>query len=183
VTETRPARPVLATVISIWEVFIVVMAITSRVAVKVLLHRAYRSTHTAPHAVSSSPLLEAAIILGYALAIAAAITLWQMRRIAFAFLTARFCLELTLFLVAMMRPVTLAGTRHPGFRFIVIAIDIAALALNAAIAWYAWYVTTPTPELGTAQAPDPASPRPAEPELTTSQFYLSPDHKTTIHKD
>ena len=82
----------------------------------------------------------------------------------------------------MLRPMTAAGAKHPGMRLAFIGVDVAALAVNAAIAWYAWHVTRQPLELQPAAGPEP--PRAAvQDELTTSQFYLSPDHKKTIHKD
>jgi hypothetical protein len=175
----------MATIIACWEVLIVSMAVTAHVAVRLLHHLHPVTRHGAQastQAVSTSSLHVVGLVLTYVLAVAAAIALWEMRRIAFILLAARFGVELLLFAEEMFRPLTAAGAQHPAMRLAFIGVDVVALAVNAAIAWYAWYITrdlsTPLPATE-PQSPDAS----AEKELTTSQFYLSPDHKKTIHKD
>jgi hypothetical protein len=175
-TEARPARPVLATVIALWEVFIVVVAIAARVAIRVLRHahqQAHQAAHTSTRITPSSPSHAAGLILGYALAIGAAIALWQMHRSAFVFLTARFVVELALFIMALLHPAKTLDSLIPLFVF---AVDIFALALNAAIVWYAYHITTPR----SIAAPIPESETPVEHVVenlnenqSVSQFYIA----------
>jgi len=173
----------MATIISCWEVLIVAMAVTAHVAVRVLhaLHPvANRGTQASTPAVAASPLHTVALVVTYVLALAGAMALWEMRRLAFELLAARFVVEVALFVLDLLRPVTAAAARHADLRLAFIAIDVVALAVNAAIAWYAWQVTRRQPLVLATQ---PGSPEAAaEKELTTSQFYLAPDHKKTIHK-
>jgi hypothetical protein len=148
VTGTRPERPVLATLICIWEVFTIVLAIASYMFLEHMLS-AHPSIHPHPttllHSISSwlFPLLAAA----------AAITLWQMRRAAFFLLAARFAMSLLWFLAGLPRlfaqhwPTLPPGS--PGainviaIRWGAILFSIVSLALSGSIAWYAYDITTP----------------------------------------
>jgi hypothetical protein len=177
-TTVRAPRPILATVISVWEVLIVVLAVVSRVAIR-LLHRSHQSIHRSTPAVLSSPLHMALVVLAAVLGIAGAIALWQMRRVAFILLAARFTVELAMFIATLVHP-SITRTRDSLIPVFAFAISITALVLNAAIAWYTFYVTTP--KLMLENKPEPTFPA-AEPELTTAQFYISRDHKETIYKD
>lgn len=181
--ETRPPRPMMATIIACWEVLIVSMAVAAHVAVRLIhhMHPATRHAAQAP-AVSTSPLHAAGLVVTCVLALAAAIALWEMRRVAFILLAARFGVELVLFAEEMLRPVTAARAQHTAMRFAFIGIDFVALAVNAAIAWYVWHITRQPVISPLATETEPSN-APAQDELTTSQFYLSPDHKKTIHKD
>lgn len=175
----------MATIISCWEVLIVAMAVAAHVAVRVLHHMhpvTRHGTQVSTQAASTSPLHVVGLVLTYILAVAGAIALWEMRHFAFILLAARFAIEVLLFVEEMLRPVTAAGLQHSGVRMAFISIDLAALGVNAAIAWYAWHVTRQQPmrQVATEQnTPDTS----AEAAMTTSQFYLSRDHKETIHKD
>ena len=175
----------MATIISCWEVLIVAMAVTAHVAVRVLHHMhpvTRHGTQASTQAASQSPLHIVGLVLTYILAVAGAMALWEMRPFAFILLAARFGIEVLLFVEEMLRPVTAAGAQHSGMRMAFISIDLAALGVNAAIAWYAWYVTRQQPMQQVAAEPNTPDAS-AKGEMTTSQFYLSRDHKETIHKD
>lgn len=178
--ELRPLqrpRPILATVIALWEVLIVVLAIGARVAIRVL-HAARHTAHGTHSVAPSSPLHTAGLILASALAIAGAIALWQMHRSAFIFLAARCVVQLALLILSLtnIRP------NHSSLPFFI--IDTLALALNAAIAWYAFHITSSKPQLQPTATANPEIPsKTQDVPLTTSQFYLSQDHKKTIIKD
>jgi hypothetical protein len=150
VTGTRPERPVLATVVCIWEVFIVVLAIVTHYTVN-HLHNSRPPGQSLPPVHPVSPLQTAASWLTYTLAIAAAVTLWRMHRSAYIFLAGRFCISLVSFVVGALRIPSFLATTHPHQHAInlsaivwaVGAIAIADLALDASIAWYAYDITTP----------------------------------------
>jgi hypothetical protein len=160
VTGTRPERPILATVICVYEAFIVLGAIVAFFSLKFLVPL---TTHAAVH---RGPTLAASAInwVSCLLAMAAAITLWQMRRSSVLFLGARFGMALVLFLVGLFHPIHAIATPHStqglspaniahAFRI----LGVIALALSGFIAWYAYKITAPHRFL----------PESAEPELTS----------------
>jgi len=177
VTKTRRSRPVLATVISLWEVAVVVTAIAAHVAIR-MRHEAYQTPYQAAqsvsHTVPASPLHIPGLVLGYALAIAGAVALWRMHRSAFIFLAARVVVEVALPILA---PASHAKTHDSLIPLFVFIIDVCAFALNAAIAWYAYRVTKPkrrshrrrrtrrshqVPEFGPTQEANPEPPPEAQ---------------------
>ena len=81
-TGTRPERPLLATLVCIWEVFIVVLAIVTHYTVN-HLHNSRPPGQSFPPIHPVGPLQTAASWLTYTLAVAAAVTLWRMHRSAF----------------------------------------------------------------------------------------------------
>ncbi len=109
-SEARPARPLLATIICIYEAFIVAFAAANPFLVRYLITN---NANMARH-YHSSPVFTLQSALGwldYALAIAAAIALWQLRRSTFVLFLARFALELLLFLGRLPRVLELEA--HP----------------------------------------------------------------------
>jgi len=150
VTGTRPERPALATVICIYETFIVVWTIASHYVTRPLPPTLHNGL-TVPHIHLTNPLQPAASWLTRALALAAAVTLWRLHRSAILFLAGRFCISLVLFLVGFPRVQSLFATMHPhspsislsALLWVASAIAIIGIALNAFIAWYAYDITTP----------------------------------------
>jgi hypothetical protein len=166
-TESRPTRPPLATIICIYEVCIAAFAVANPFLVRLLIaHNA--SMARRPH---PSPVFTLQSELGWlhsALAVAAAVALWQMRRSAFVLFLGRFVLGLFLSLSRLPRFLQLTAhtraLRPPGsdasailtlILWIIYAITVALLALNAVFAWYAYRITAPK-----ASSPPLAEPAP-----------------------
>ena len=149
-TGTRPERPLLATLVCIWEVFIVVLAIVTHYTVN-HLHNSRPPGQSFPPIHPVGPLQTAASWLTYTLAVAAAVTLWRMHRSAFVFLAGRFCISLVSFIVGALRIPSFLATTHPhqhvinlsAIVWVVSAIAIVGLVLSASIAWYAYDITSP----------------------------------------
>jgi hypothetical protein len=150
VIEARQERPLLATLICIWEVFIVALAIGTRYMQHHLQH-SLRPVQPLPQIHLANPLQPVASWLTYTLAVLAAVTLWRMHRSAFVFLAGRFCLSLALFIVGILRMQSLLATmpshqssiNFSTIAWMVSAVAIIGIALDAFIAWYAYYTTSP----------------------------------------
>jgi len=129
---SRPARPLLATVICVYEVSIVVLAL---VLPSVLRHFNPIAAHpTVTH--PPSPLQAASGWLSYALAVAAAIALWQMRRLAFVLLAVRFALSLLLLLIRLPRLIAL----NRGLTLLVLQMSHNGSIAPLAILWGSYAV-------------------------------------------
>ena len=153
--ESHPARPPLATIICIYEAFIVVFGVVTQILSR---YHISNNANTARH-YHSYPVVTLQSALGwlsYALAIAAAVALWQMRRSAFVLFLTRFALGLVLSLSRLPRFMQLAAhdraLRPPGSSalailtltfWIIYAITAVFVALNAFFAWYAYKITSP----------------------------------------
>jgi hypothetical protein len=145
VTGPRPERPILATVVCIYEASIVLLDVVGYFSLKFLVPL---TTNAAVH---YHPTLRAGLIswVSCLLALAAAITLWQMRRSAVVFLGARFGMDLVLFVVGLFHPIHATTQPHStqalspssiahAFRI----VGVIALALSGFIAWYAYKITS-----------------------------------------
>jgi hypothetical protein len=168
VTEVRPERPVLATVICIFEVAVVVLAIAAHF-LRVVLLNALHHTHRAVDSSALTTLHFSALHyaregLAGILALAAAIALWQMHRAAFYILAARTAMEAAGFLVSLRHPASV--TR--------LVFNLAALALSAAITWYVYVITKPQAEAAYIP-PEATRAEKSVESQSVSQFYLAPD--------
>jgi hypothetical protein len=99
----------------------------------------------------STPLLQSVVLwLRYALALAAAIALWQMRRSAFYLLAGRVAIALVLFLVSLLHSVP-PFSEHiaypvlptPLMHALIRTISASFLAFHVCIAWYVYNITSP----------------------------------------
>lgn len=149
-TQTRPERPLLATLICIWEVAVVFIEIVGLI----WQHHFHRLHPLLQHRSVPLPLLHTiSVWITYCLAIAAAISLWQMHRSSFVLLAARFGIGLLWFLIGLPYlasqhwPSIPAGTRLAidmivirwgNYLFIVIG-----LVFGASLACYAYAITKP----------------------------------------
>ncbi|MGA7159060.1 MAG: hypothetical protein WBY53_19600 [Acidobacteriaceae bacterium] len=148
----RPKRPPLATLVCIYEVFIVVFAIAAHywlIYMTNLANQRYPN-HPFLHIHSPTLLQSTASWLSYILALAAAIALWRMLRAAFVLLASRFLISLIWFIVGLTRisatPIHLSASAArlmspTELRLIGFGIGFIALMLSASIAWYAYDVT------------------------------------------
>jgi hypothetical protein len=131
VTSERPQRPLLATIICVFEVAVFVI----KLAGPLLLRHAFREQPG-----SDTALLSSIAWLSCILAPIAAVALWQMRRSAFVLLAARFALGL--FWLAISR-MTAAPPLHAGSRGMLLFFDILSLSISGSIAWYVYDLTSP----------------------------------------
>jgi hypothetical protein len=141
-------RPLLATVICIYEVAV------SIIPVPIVLIYLFGILHSALSIHSLVP----RSIRAWAemvLALAGATALWHMRRAAFFLLATRFGLSLVLLLIrfphaialreGLMAHLTSTVTSSPVVRVMFAAI-CAQWIISAAIVWYAYKVTSPEPD-------------------------------------
>jgi hypothetical protein len=180
-TEVRPERTPIATFICAFEVAIAAWAILGRIAVYTI-----RSVASSPAYHSyPTPLLQTLVRdLDVLLAVAAAITLWQMRRSAFYLLATRFVLSFALFAWGLLRgtslPLAHVGARSAIIHYVRLSIELCLLVLSAAITWYVYRVTKPRTEvisIPIAEATPPAEELRGSPDenQSTARFYLSSD--------
>jgi hypothetical protein len=163
-TEARPARPLLATVISLWEASLVVLAIAARF-LRIYLRGLHGHLQHPFPPLDTAPLHYAVTAVIYALALASAITLWQMRRSAF-------------YLLATRAVLFFAGFLHTLLRTRLSLISLANLILSSAIAWYVYDITKPKPEIASIPEADSQIEGLSEtPNSTQSvaRFYLTND--------
>jgi hypothetical protein len=159
VTEPRPARPPLATIICIYEIVIVAFAVASHFFARYLI---FNSANTARHyhsyPIQSNPIITLQSVLGwlsYALAITAAVALWQMHRSAFVLFLTRFALGVALtvsrlprFMQLVVRTQALRPPENGALAvlkfalWIAWAVSAALVALNTLFAWYAYKITS-----------------------------------------
>ena len=148
--QVHPKRPVLATLVCIWEAVVVVLAIAGYIFLKHML-----SAHPSARPHPTTLLRSISSWVSPILAAAAAITLWQMRRSAFFLLAARFAISLLWFLVGLPRLFSQHGLASPPLphgsplantlvviRWGAVLFTITGIALNAFIAWYAYEITS-----------------------------------------
>jgi hypothetical protein len=152
VSEPRPARPLLATLICIFEAF------TAIVPLPLALAYLFGYFHSADY--YPSPLPRSAVSwLSSALAIAAAVTLWRMHRSASYLFAARFLLTLALFLQRLPHVLAMQALfqhrLNPAYPlehnlattfWILSSINLATIALDALFAFYAYRITSPKPQ-------------------------------------
>ncbi len=145
----RPARPVLATLICIYEAAVLVLALALRL-------RPGQAPQVHAHAAvlpPISPLVVPLSWLGYTLALAAAIALWQMRRSAFFLLMARLAISIAVVLLTMPRlrwlhhRIDPLVARAPGFQPDVLGLAILTIvvswSISIAILCYVGVITSP----------------------------------------
>jgi hypothetical protein len=146
-TEVRQPRPVLASVICVYEALIVLFGVLGFITSHLL-----RSASASAAAVQTSALSLVLPWIGYALALGIAVTLWQMRREAFYLAAARFGLGLLELAYFFIHPVHIAPIARPGggppinaqgFVVVGILIDVFFLAISAAITFYIQHITKP----------------------------------------
>jgi hypothetical protein len=143
-TGERPARPCLATLICLYEIAIVLLAIVTRSFVHWL-----RVAH--PSAYHPTPFSQiVASELSYAMALCAGILLWRMHRAAAPLLAVRACITLVFYISALAHLPPRLAPLHGRVIHHLTAIYWSARAfgfgivlLNAAIAWYVYNVTSP----------------------------------------
>jgi hypothetical protein len=146
VSESRPARPLLATIICIYEAFIAILALAWYFLIGYL--NTYLAIHPHPN-----PLYSALSWSTYCVAAAAAIALWQMRRSAFYLVVARFGILLLWIFFTVLRfvlvnwlafhPARSESTAQIVMRCLVCLITLGGVALSAAIVWYVRDITSP----------------------------------------
>ena len=138
-TEARAARPILATVISIYEIIIFVFAVIGIIAMLAL-----RTAH--PELSANANLMQ---ICGGTLSaffgLAGGIYLWQMRQAAGRMLAGKVVLDIIVFVLLLSQPASMPGHKTA------LITGLLGILVNAAIAWYAYKVTCPTVD------PTPAS--------------------------
>jgi len=178
-TEVRPERTPVATFICAFEVAIAAWVILGRFAVYII-----RSVASSPAYHSyPTPLLQTVVRdLDVLLAVAAAVTLWQMRRSAFYLLATRFVLSFVWFGWGLLRgtslPVAHDGGRSEIIHVIRLLIALCLLLLNAAITWYVYRVTKPRTEVAPIPEATPQMEEPGESpdeDHSTARFYLASD--------
>jgi hypothetical protein len=173
-TESRPERPELATVICILEVAAAVLAIAAHF-VRLYLHNLHGyhraslpSTYNHPlQSFNDTTLHYAAMGLTCTLALAIAVTLWQMRRSAFYLSATRTALSLASVVAVLLSP---SRGMHSGQ-----ITGFVTLILNAAITGYVYRITLPKAEA----APIVENKTPIEDlneNQSVSQFYISHIH-------
>ncbi|HZL26222.1 MAG TPA: hypothetical protein VFC39_06795 [Acidobacteriaceae bacterium] len=191
-TVERPARPALATLICIFELGVVALLIASHFIVRSLRDQfnALRANNPSVHSqpfppIHYTPLHLTSMIVSYGLALAVAITLWQMRRSAFYLLATQTTLSLITFGIGLVRTLSVAlhvphaaGINHAAIFWIARILSFLFVAFEAAMTWYVYDITKPKPEAITV----PETPRriedPSEtPNSTqsTARFYLASD--------
>jgi hypothetical protein len=157
-TEIGPARPPLATIICI---YLIVTAFIPLQVMWILIWGWFHSIYNYPPILLHSPMSW----LMWTLAIAGAITLWQMRRVAFFLLAIRYTLSLALLVIDIppriaffhrMSAILPRSVADSAMRASVASIA-AQWLLSAAIIWYVYRITPP----------QHVSPELADPELTT----------------
>jgi hypothetical protein len=146
VTESRPARPPLATIICIY------LVVTAFIPLQILwilfwgwFHSVYifRLPFLLPHSFMLFAIC--------ALTFAGTIALWQVRRAAFFLLAARFALSVTGLAINLPRRVTfyhrMSATLPPVVTDSIMRMTFASITaewvLSAAIVWYVYRVTSP----------------------------------------
>lgn len=133
-TEARLKRPILATIICVFELLIFVIQVIGAFLPRYAF--GMQDVASGPSAL----LLSSIGWLSCILAAVAAVTLWQMRRAAFVVLTTRFALGLIWFVVSQLgaAPALRGAPRGSVYLF-----GILSLAISASIAWYAHDITSP----------------------------------------
>lgn len=176
-TEVRPERTPIATLICAFEAAIVVWAVVGRTA----LHVGHTAGSARAYHAYPTALLETVVKdLDVLLALAAAITLWQMRRAAFYVLATRFGLSFSWFAWKLLRganlPALHSGTRSMVIDSLRLLVSLCFLTLSAAITWYVYRVTKPrtevTPIAEAEGHKEEAGESPAEIQ-STARFYLA----------
>jgi hypothetical protein len=115
-----------------------IVVLANQVVTSLWLKHAYAVHHLQPR--TSSLLLTAIKWLSYALAPAAAVTLWRMKHSAFFLLATRFALGVIWFIASRIYS---APPRHVGTVWVIYCLSIASLSLSAAIVWYVQDITAP----------------------------------------
>ena len=176
-TEARPERTPIATLICVFEATIVVWAILGRTTLHFIRSAGSgRAYHFYP-----TSLLETVVKdLDVLLALAAAITLWQMRRPAFYVLATRFALSFSWFASKLLRganlPVLHSGTRSMVIDSLRLLVSVCFLILSAAITWYVYRITKPRTEISLIAEAESQMEGPGETpdeNLSTARFYLA----------
>jgi hypothetical protein len=177
-TQARPERTPIATLICIFEAIIVAWTIFGRIAMHV-----FRGTDSAR--AYHVPLLQTTIKdLGILLALAAAIALWQMHRSAFYLLAIRFVLSLAWFIGSLLHAEVLPTLQDHTWSTIIHLLSplfgLCFLIVSAAITWYVYNVTKPKaasifiPEIESPAASQIESPDEAtQSNQSITQFYLA----------
>jgi hypothetical protein len=133
-TELPAKRPAIASLISIFEICVFVIA---------LLNYFWLQHRLVGHPIS--PHVEGTILsnirwASYLLAPLAAATLWKMRRLAFYLLALRFGLGIVWFIISRIHAVP---PSHAAVRWGVYFLSIVSLSVSGTIAWYAYNITLP----------------------------------------
>jgi hypothetical protein len=190
VTESRPQRPVLATLICIFEAGVVVMGIASHFIARYLREainsRRADGFSAARHPIPPmhyTPLHLTSMLVSYGLALAIAVTLWQMRRSAFYLLATRTVLAIAGFGVGLLRASTVApasthtvGINHAAIFAAVEIFSFLFVALDATMTWYVYDITKPQFEAVTTPETNDPIEGPSETlnhTQSTARFYLA----------
>jgi hypothetical protein len=139
VTEARIARPPLATVISIYEIVLFAFAAFGFVIAFVL-----HASHSA-FTVNAPMLQTAGSALSALFSLAGGVYLWLMRQAAYRMLAGKVVVDFILFILTLLQP-----SAPPITRIMAMAINLLLIVLNAAIAWYAYKVTSPAAAQGSS---------------------------------
>jgi hypothetical protein len=142
VTAKHPARPLLATLICIYEIAIVLLAILAR-------SFSHWLSIAHPSAYHPTPFSQiAALELTYVLAVFAAILLWRMHHLAAYLLTVRFFITLVFYIVTLTATIPNRPARHAGLisptaiHWLTYVVGLMIVLLNAAIPWYVYDITS-----------------------------------------
>lgn len=189
-TEARPPRPVLATLICIFEAGIVALGIASHFIIR-YLREAINSRRAGGLSAPShlippmhyTPLHLTSMIVSYGLALAIAVTLWQMRHTAFYLLAMRTVLAIAGFGIGLMRASTAAltpthtvGISHAAILWVARVLSFLFLAFDATMTWYVYDITKPKPEAITIPGTNSPIGDPSETSShtqSTARFYLA----------
>ena len=140
-TQAHPERPLLATIISIYLVVSVLVPLPiALIYLDEFFHSVFIYHTTLPGSAMSW------VIFG--LAMAGAVTLWQMRRAAFYLIATRFGLSLLLkfkLILAYSRRVSTMphAITHSMIVNMAYAVIVADWILSALIVWYVYKITSP----------------------------------------
>ena len=144
-TQAPRPRPVLATIICIYELIVVVLGLMSLGSLAVI----HLSRPLQPYPPLFS-LEMANSLVGLALALAVAITLWRMRRSAFYILLVRLLLGLSALIFAFLHPAHAASATHAFHsgsfvvaRALTSLVAFLLFCLNLAITMYVHDITAP----------------------------------------
>ena len=140
-TESRPVRPLLATILCIYLVVSVLVPVPiALISIWGYFHSVFIYHPTLPHSAMSW--------VNCGLGITGAVALWQMRRVAFYLLATRFGLVLLLrfpLIIAYSRRISTMppAITHSMTVNMAYAVIVAEWILSALIVWYVYKITSP----------------------------------------
>lgn len=145
-SEVDRPRPILASIICFYEAILVFFALLGFAFIHAL-----RLVNPARTDLPTPPLMLTLNWLGYAMAAALVVALWQMRREAFYLAAARFGFSLAGYIYSFTRPVSVirvdrANQAHVNMHAVgavAIMVVVISLSISAAITFYVGDITRP----------------------------------------